>query len=99
MPTNSYRAMVLSPGRGKVTGVIGKDIIVIPDMHPSRLGVVLSASAVVTEVGGQLCHLAVVSREEGKLVMLLPDAQAVLRDGMRVCLVPHRCEIAIEVEP
>lgn len=92
----SRRAAVLSMGRGKVTGIVGEDIIVIPDMHPSREPDVRAARGIVTEVGGQLCHLAVVSREAGKTVMLMPDACDVLTPGMRVALIPGRCEIVID---
>jgi phosphohistidine swiveling domain-containing protein len=90
-----YRAAVVSAG-GTVTGVIGEDIAVLPDMHPTRSGQAWDARAVVAEVGGPLAHMAVVAREMNKTMMVLPDACELLHPGMRVTLVPARCEILTE---
>jgi phosphohistidine swiveling domain-containing protein len=92
---NQYRAAVASIGRGLVTGVVGQDIIVLPNMHPSHFEAVVAARGVVAEVGGQMAHLAVVSRELGKTLMVLPDACSLLQPGVRVQLDPARCEIRV----
>ena len=84
-----HRAAVVA-GRGCVTGVVGDDIVVLPNMHPSHAMAVMQARGVVAEVGGALAHLAVVCRE-----MVLPDACTTLTPGMRVTLDPARCEILV----
>ncbi len=91
----SFRAAVVS-ARGGVTGIVGEDIVVLPNMHPSYATQVMGARGVVSEVGGQLAHLAVVARELGKTMMVLPDACTLLQPGMCVTLNPARCEIRIE---
>ncbi len=91
----SYRAAVVSSG-GRVTGIVGEDILVLPNMDPRHLPEVLKAEGIVAEVGGQLAHLAIVCRERGKTMMVLSDARARLQPGMAVTLLPARCEIRIE---
>jgi phosphohistidine swiveling domain-containing protein len=91
----SYRAAVVSSG-GRVTGIVGEDILVLPNMDPRHLPEVLKAEGVVAEVGGALAHLAIVCRERGKTMMVMPNARAVLAPGMHVTLLPARCEIRIE---
>lgn len=91
----SYRAAVVS-GHGSVIGIVGDSIVVIPDMSPTRVGEVINARGVVSEVGGALAHLAIVCREQGKTMMVMPDACSVLTAGMRVTLNPACCEIRIE---
>ena len=85
----------MSFGRGEVSGIVGEDIAVLPDMHPTREGEVTAAKGAVAEVGGQLAHLATVSREAGKPLMVLPDACRLLTPGMHVTLNPGRCEIVV----
>lgn len=89
-----HRAAVVA-GRGCVTGVVGDDIVVLPNMHPSHAMAVMQARGVVAEVGGALAHLAVVCREMGTTMMVLPDACTTLTPGMRVTLDPARCEILV----
>lgn len=90
----SYRAAVVSAG-GSITGVVGEDIAVLPDMHPSRSGQAWDARAVVAEVGGPLAHMALVAREMNKTMMVMSDACTLLRPGTRVTLIPARCEIQV----
>jgi phosphohistidine swiveling domain-containing protein len=87
-----YRAAVVA-AHGDVSGIVGEDIAVLPDMRPTREPEIANARGVVSEVGGPLAHLAIVCREHGKTMMVLPNACALLRPGMRVTLVPARCEI------
>ena len=91
----TYAAAVVSRG-ATITGVVGEDIVVIPNMHPSYYTQVMDARAAIAEVGGQLAHLAVVCRESRRTMMVLPDACELLTPGMRVTLDPSRCEIRVE---
>jgi phosphohistidine swiveling domain-containing protein len=90
-----YRAAVASAGNGPVSGVVGEDIVVLPDMNSRHVDTIMQARGVVAEVGGPLAHLAIVSRELGCVLMVMPDAGVVLRPGMRVLLNPKGCEILI----
>jgi phosphohistidine swiveling domain-containing protein len=90
-----FRAAVVS-AHGDVTGVVGEDIVVIPNMDPEHTVAVLRARGVVAEVGGRLAHIAIVCREDRKTMMVLPDACSLLTPGMRVTLVPARCEIVVQ---
>lgn len=90
-----YRAAVVA-SHGSITGIVGEDIAVLPDMSPKRQLEFMAARAAVAEVGGQLAHLAVVSRELGRTLMVLPGACTKLPPGTRVTLNPARCEILVE---
>ena len=90
-----YRAAVVS-AHGTVTGVVGEDIGVFPSMSPKYHLDFLACRAAVAEVGGELAHLAIVSRETGRTLMILRGACKMLRPGMRVTLDPSRCEIRTE---
>ena len=92
---NRVRAAVVSYGPS-VTGVVGVDIAVLPDMHPRHTVEVLAAKAAVAEVGGQLAHIAVISREGNRPLMVLPNACTLLQAGMAVTIDPARCEIRWE---
>jgi phosphohistidine swiveling domain-containing protein len=95
---SSHRAAVVSSG-GRVTGIVGDDIVVLPNMNVQHLGAVMLAEGVVAEVGGMLAHLAIVCRERGKTMMVMPGACSVLKPGMHITLLPARCEIRIEDLP
>lgn len=92
-----YRAGVVADG-GVVTGVVGADVAVLPDMSPKRTLDFLASQAAVAEVGGQLAHLAIVGREQRKTLMVLPDACSLLKPGMVVTLDPSRCEVRVTAE-
>jgi len=83
------RAAVASPGSGPTSGVVGEDILVLPDM---------AASHVDRETGGPMLHLAIVSRSIGKVIMVMPDAMSTLLPGMLVVLNPKLCQIIIVKE-
>ncbi len=89
-----HRAAILAD-HGSITGIVGRDIIVLPDMNPSREVEVLQAKATVSEVGGMLAHLAIVSREARKTMMVMPDACTLLLPGTKITMNPSRCEILI----
>jgi pyruvate,water dikinase len=61
------------------------EILVAPTTNPSWTPLFLMASGVVTEVGGMLCHGAVVAREYGiPAVLGVRNATSVLKNGQRI---------------
>jgi pyruvate,water dikinase len=100
-PRESEKANELlgNPGApGKVTGIarivmsideghrLGQDeILVTPTTAPPWTPLFATAAAVVTEIGAQLSHCAVVAREYGiPAAVGVPGATALIRDGARV---------------
>jgi phosphohistidine swiveling domain-containing protein len=73
---------------GEVYGVVGKDILVLPDMRPEHVEAMLKARAVIAEVGGAAVHLAQVGAEHNKTIMIVPDATTRYRKGVALTLVP-----------
>lgn len=71
-----------------VSGVIGKEIVVLPDLHPDRLEAMSKALAVITEAGGAMAHLAQVALERRIPIVMVPDACVRYRDGMTVTICP-----------
>lgn len=96
---NRHRAAVASAGNGPVSGKVGDDIIVLPNMNAEHVPAVLRARGVVAETGGPTVHLAIVSREAGLPIMILPNAATLLRLGMTVVINPKRCEILVLDQP
>ena len=80
---------------GAVVGKVGTEIVVVPDLRPERLLEVVNAQAIITQAGGQLAHLAVISRERGITIMLDPDALRKYPPGTDLRLKP--AEGAIEI--
>lgn len=92
-----FQSVVLSEGKGKaVEGTVGKDILVVPDAHPSRVPEMLKAKAVITEMGGMLMHLAIVARENKIAMFLMPGAVKKIPPGSLVFLDPKTGEVRIE---
>ncbi len=61
------------------------DILVTTFTDPSWSPLFVAAGALVTEVGGQMTHGAVVAREYGlPAVVGVQDATALIRDGQRI---------------
>ncbi|MFI5833326.1 rifamycin-inactivating phosphotransferase [Micromonospora sp. NPDC051300] len=61
------------------------DILVTVHTDPSWTPVFVAAAALVTEVGGQMTHGAVIAREYGlPAVVNVPDATRLIRDGQRI---------------
>ncbi len=86
------RAYVVSAcdiGKGEeLTGFQRGDVLICEMVHPAWLPHVLQASAVVSEVGGWLSHMAIVARENG--IPMLVGASGVQKPGNRVCCL-RRC--------
>lgn len=68
-----FECTVLS-GTGYVSGVVGKDILVLPNLHPDHLPAMLRAKAVVANVGGRTAHLVQVALERNYPIVLVPGA-------------------------
>ena len=69
----------------KVIKVEEKDIVVTTDNSPLFSLAFMKASAIISERGGLLCHLAIVSREMNKPCILgVEDASLKLKEGMLV---------------
>lgn len=58
-----------------VTGVVGENIAVLPNLSMDHYETACRASAIITEAGGALVHMAVVLREQGVPIVLVPDAR------------------------
>jgi phosphohistidine swiveling domain-containing protein len=81
---------------GPVEGVVGQEVLVVPDLHPDRLEAMLGARAVITEQGGEAAHLVQVAREQRPCTIVRDDgATRYYRPGMRVRITPSRGSIEI----
>lgn len=89
-----FECMVLVGGE-TVLGVAGKDIAVLPDLHPDRLEQVVTARAVITQAGGQLAHLAQVATERCIPIFRDPEALRRYPPGTRLRLEPEKGLIKI----
>jgi len=67
-----------------VEGVVGEDVIVLPNLAPDYLSELLTARAVITEQGGELAHLAQVALERSIPMVRIEDARARYKPGMHV---------------
>jgi phosphohistidine swiveling domain-containing protein len=90
----NFDATVLVEGRD-VTGIIGQEIAVLPDLDPSRIEQLTVARAVITETGGALAHLAQVALERNIPMVRVADACKRYLPGMRVTIRPGSGEVEI----
>lgn len=92
-----FEVGVLVSGRD-VRGKIGKDVVVLPNLHPDHLEKLLKAKAVITEAGGALAHLAQVALERSIPIVLVPDAMMRYTEGLEVVVRPKvgRIEAGID---
>lgn len=97
MAAAKFPCAVVSAGSGPVTGIVGETVLVLPNMAPEHATKLLDPKlvGVVAEVGGQLCHFAIVAREQGVPVLVLPDATTVLLPGCTVHLDTRRLLIQL----
>jgi phosphohistidine swiveling domain-containing protein len=72
----------------ELEGVVGEDIAVLPDIHPSRMETILNSRAVVTEAGGQGAHMAQMAVEWGIPMFYLPNARTLFPEGSPVRVNP-----------
>ena len=96
---DDHNAMVLSRGNDKpVTGIVGQDVLVLENLHPSQADAVMKAKAVVTETGGALAHLARVSAEFGIPLLLVKGARAAFPPGTKLIVDPRGYVINLSEE-
>jgi phosphohistidine swiveling domain-containing protein len=69
-----FKSLVIVSG-ATVTGVVGENIAVLPNLSMDHYETACRASAIITEAGGALVHMAVVLREQGVPIVLVPDAR------------------------
>ena len=91
----SFEAAVVNDA-GPVYGTVGEDIVVLPDLSPDRLPDIVGARAIITEAGGGLAHLAVVSRENGVTIMRVADAISRYPEGTALTLLPAEGKIQVQ---
>jgi phosphohistidine swiveling domain-containing protein len=89
-----YGCTVLVDG-SDVIGVVGKDILVLADLHPDHLEQVLKARAVITQTGGKLAHLAQVALEKQVPMLLVPDALKRYPEGTKLTLSPSEGSVRV----
>ncbi|HTQ47476.1 MAG TPA: PEP-utilizing enzyme [Polyangiaceae bacterium] len=82
-------------GGSAVTGVVGKEVVVVPDLGPDRLPDVARARAIITQSGGKMAHLAQVMLGQNVPILRISDARERLRDGMRVTVEPEHGVVRI----
>ena len=92
---STVRATVIVKA-GKVSGVVGEDIAVLPDLSPLRVPEIERAKAVISETGGPASHLAIVARGQDLTVMRVANATDIFEPGMRVTLDPKNGTITID---
>jgi phosphohistidine swiveling domain-containing protein len=78
---------------GPVSGIVGQDIIVLPDLNPAHLDAIKNAKGIITEVGGQLAHLAQIALGRGITIMRVADARKRFSEGTKLTLRPIQGKI------
>jgi phosphohistidine swiveling domain-containing protein len=89
-----FKCTVIVDG-AEVTGTVGKDILVLPNLKPDHLPAMLNARAVITEAGGKLAHLAQIALERSIPIVLVPDACTRYPEGLRVTINAAEGEVEI----
>lgn len=81
----NFQCGVLVSGHGGVIdGVVGGEIIVLPNLSPKHLDKLKYARCIITEEGGALAHLAQVALERMVPVLLVKDARKRYPAGRRL---------------
>lgn len=83
---------------GEIHGVVGKDIVVLPDLQPDHVEKIVGARAVITETGGRVAHIAQVALERNITVMRVPDACTRYPADTTLTLTPATGKIEIDVK-
>lgn len=94
--SSGYRTIV---NAGAVFGVVGREVLVLSDMHPSHVALLAQCKALLVEVGGATAHLAQVATEMGVTVMLVPDAVTRFPTGTSVYINPDHGEVTPTASP
>lgn len=78
-----------------VEGVVGEDVIVLPNLAPDHLSKLLTARAVITEQGGALAHLAQVALERSIPMVRVDEACTRYTPGLHVRVDATRGEVRL----
>jgi len=79
-----------------IGNVIEGDIIVTTNNSPLFSLAFMKAAAIISEKGGSLCHLAIVSREMNKpCILSVENASSILKEGMIVEMDANNNKITI----
>jgi len=73
---------VCIPDRGDI--VTKDSIIIIPHGGQKYHVEGMICKAIITEIGNRMCHLAIVTREQGKLLVRMENAMEQLKNAKRV---------------
>lgn len=90
----SFQCAVLNDA-GEVTGVIGEEVLVLPNLDPNHLQEMVDAKAVITEAGGAAAHLVSVAREKGLTIVRDVDARKKYGQGMLVNINPAEGKVRV----
>lgn len=83
-----YEVTVLVDG-GLVSGTVGKEIAVLPNLSQKYTEVAMQSKAIIAERGGALAHLSVVGMEMGLTVVRDPDALVKYPEGTVLTVDPN----------
>ncbi len=78
-----------------VSGVVGENIVVLPNLSMDYYEAACRASAIITEAGGALVHMAIVLREQGVPIVLVPDARKRYPKGTSVIVDAEHGDVRI----
>lgn len=84
---------------GSVTGTIGEEIVVVPDLSVDHVDKVTNARAVITAKGGALAHIALLGTERGVTIVRDPAALTRWPVGTVITIDPHSGTIFKHSEP
>ena len=73
---------------GPVTGIVGAEIAVLPDLTKQHTEIALKSKALIAEQGGMLAHLTLVGMKAGITIFRVPDAIARYPKGTLLTLLP-----------
>jgi phosphohistidine swiveling domain-containing protein len=83
---------------GDVTGEVGKQIAVIPDLSPDHVDKIVRVKGIVTEVGGKVAHIAQLALERSITIMRVPGAVKRFPEGAKLTLYPGEGRIYVHVD-
>lgn len=89
-----YKVAVINRGFNPITpGTVGKEILVLPNLHPDYFEQAIRSRGIITEAGGAMAHLAQVAGEYGIPILLVENARKLFPEGARVILDTNRGRI------
>ena len=83
---------------GDVTGTVGKEIVVLPDLSPDHVGKITKARGIITQVGGKVAHIAQLALERSITIMRVDDAVTRFPAGTKLTLYPGEGRIRVSMD-